>query len=135
MGVRVGGMDSQVRDEFLPYALLRWRSREQAANKLTPPALYIQRYVLARSSLSQPEINTLWLPPKMEIGLYHAITFRVITLGLLYSPLCEHATLTRYTITATATPANNHSRLSNSPQPAAQPARRESGSARLTPSP
>lgn len=55
--------------------------------------MLLNRYVMARHTISQTRLNELWLPMPMSIGYLYASSFMVLALGLLYAPIYPPAYL------------------------------------------
>lgn len=61
--------------------------------QMFPLDMYINRWVLAPFTISQYKLNRLMLPPEMPIAYLHAISFKTISLCLLYSAIYPPAYL------------------------------------------
>jgi hypothetical protein len=57
------------------------------------PNLLLPRLYLARGVVSQLRLNRLWLPPPIDLALIYAMSFKVVTLGLLYGAVWPPAYL------------------------------------------
>lgn len=45
------------------------------------------RYLLARCAYSQEKLNSLWEPPRLDIGVFYAGAIKTVGLGIIYGPL------------------------------------------------